>query len=165
MVRNPAGPLDSGRRKGSVTLPVGICGIQLGFDGCHLWVYAVSEAVMVGGLVAGNTDILEPTAQQFLIADTGLVRHDSQLQGQPAFDGRVSTLVEDLLEMLKLWQLRSFIFPGYAGNRTLMLFGAESRQTCRLKVTEWTRCFGKFSSHIAFEKDLDADDAIEDDVT
>ena len=67
--------------------------------------------------------------------------------------------------MLKLWQRRSLIVLGYAGNRTLMLFGAESRQTGRLKVTERTRCFGKFGSHVAFEKDLDADDAIEDDVT
>ena len=82
-----------------VTPPVGICGIQLGFDGCHLRVYAVPEAVMVGGLVAGNTDILEPTAQQFLVAHTGLVGHNSQLQGQPAFNGRVSTLVKNLLEI------------------------------------------------------------------
>ena len=67
--------------------------------------------------------------------------------------------------MFKLWQRRSLIVLGYADNCTLLFFGAESRQTGRFKVTERTRCFGKFSSHIAFEKDLDVDDAIEDDVT
>ena len=50
-------------------------------------------------------------------------------------------------------------------NHTLMLFGAKSSQTGRLKLTERASCFGKFSSYVAFEKDLDHDDAIKNDVT
>lgn len=34
-----------------VTSPVGICGIQLGFDGCHLRVYAAPKAVIVAVLL------------------------------------------------------------------------------------------------------------------
>lgn len=54
---------------------------------------------MAGGFVAGDTNILGPTSQQFLIADSRFVGHDSQLQGKSVFDGRVSTLVENLLEI------------------------------------------------------------------
>ena len=101
MVRNPVGPFDSVRRKGSHSLPhqSAFAGYSLGLMGVIFGSMQFQKRSWWAVFVAGDTDILEPTAQQFLIADTGLVRHDSQLQGQPAFDGRVSTLVEDLLEI------------------------------------------------------------------
>ena len=43
--------------------------------------------------------------------------------------------------MLKLWQRRALIVLGDPANRTLMLFGAESKQTSRLKVIERALCF------------------------
>lgn len=67
--------------------------------------------------------------------------------------------------MLELWQRRSLIVLRDTSNRTLVLFGAESRQTSRFKVTERACCFVKFSTRVAFEKDLDTDDAIKDEVT
>ena len=67
--------------------------------------------------------------------------------------------------MLELWQRRSLIVLRDTSNHTLVLFGAESRQASRFKVTERACCFGKFSTHVAFEKVLDTDDAIKDEVT
>ena len=60
---------------------------------------------------------------------------------------------------------RSLIVLADTSNHTLMLFGAKSSQTGRFKLTERASCFGKFSSYVSFEKDLDHDDAIKNDVT
>lgn len=66
--------------------------------------------------------------------------------------------------MLELWQRRSLTILSNAGNRTLMLFSAEFKLRSGLEIIEPARCFGKFSSQVAFEKELDAADVIKSDV-